>query len=75
MDPAGGARPQPSVHRWTDEEAETYFPQLGIALCVLGPGEPIGIDHREADQEDFLVLGPSEPTRYRDGLLPTVSDP
>jgi uncharacterized cupin superfamily protein len=41
---------------WTDVEAETYFPQLGIALCVLGPGEPIGMYHWEADQEDFLVL-------------------
>jgi uncharacterized cupin superfamily protein len=41
---------------WTDSEAETYFPQLGIALCVLGPGEPIGMYHWEADQEDFLVL-------------------
>jgi uncharacterized cupin superfamily protein len=41
---------------WTEAEAETWFPQLGIALCVLGPGEPIGMYHREADQEDFLVL-------------------
>jgi uncharacterized cupin superfamily protein len=41
---------------WTDEEAETYFPQLGVNLAVLGPGEPIGMYHREADAEDFLVL-------------------
>jgi uncharacterized cupin superfamily protein len=41
---------------WTDFEAETYFPQVGINLVVLGPGEPIGIYHWEADQEDFLVL-------------------
>jgi uncharacterized cupin superfamily protein len=41
---------------WTDEERETFFPQLGIALYVLGPGEPIGLYHWEADQEDFLVL-------------------
>jgi uncharacterized cupin superfamily protein len=41
---------------WTESEAETYFPQLGVALVVLGPGEPIGMYHREADQEDFLVL-------------------
>ena len=33
-----------------------YFPQVGIALFVLGPGEPIGMYHWEADQEDFLVL-------------------
>jgi uncharacterized cupin superfamily protein len=41
---------------WTEFEAETYFPQLGVALVVLGPGEPIGVYHWEADQEDFLVL-------------------
>lgn len=41
---------------WTDFECETYFPQLGIALYVLGPGEPIGMYHWETDQEDFLVL-------------------
>jgi uncharacterized cupin superfamily protein len=41
---------------WTDLEAETDFPQVGIALYVLGPGEPIGMYHWEADQEDFLVL-------------------
>ena len=41
---------------WTSDEAETYFPQLGISLVVLGPGEPIGMYHWEADQEDFLVL-------------------
>jgi uncharacterized cupin superfamily protein len=41
---------------WTDVEAETYFPQLGLALVVLGPGEPIGMYHWEADQEDFLIL-------------------
>jgi uncharacterized cupin superfamily protein len=41
---------------WTDVEAESYFPQLGMALVVLAPGEPIGMYHWEADQEDFLVL-------------------
>jgi uncharacterized cupin superfamily protein len=41
---------------WTEEEAETYFPQLGLNVVVLGPGEPIGMYHWEADQEDFLVL-------------------
>jgi uncharacterized cupin superfamily protein len=41
---------------WTDEEAETLFPQLGVNLVVLGPGEPIGMYHWEADAEDFLVL-------------------
>jgi uncharacterized cupin superfamily protein len=32
------------------------FPQVGISLFVLAPGEPIGMYHWEADQEDFLVL-------------------
>ena len=40
----------------TDFEAETYFPQLGVNLFVLGSGEAIGLYHWEADQEDFLVL-------------------
>jgi uncharacterized cupin superfamily protein len=42
---------------YTDVEAETYFPQLGVQLVRLEPGEPIGMYHWEADQEDFLVLG------------------
>ncbi|HEY2219369.1 MAG TPA: hypothetical protein VGH35_08510, partial [Gaiellaceae bacterium] len=41
---------------WTDDEAETYFPQLGISINVLAPGEPIGMYHLELDQEDFLVV-------------------
>lgn len=41
---------------WTDAEAAEHFPQVGINLFVLGPGEPIGMYHWEADQEDFLLL-------------------
>ena len=41
---------------WTDAEREAHFPQLGVQLLVLSPGEPIGMYHWEADQEDFLVL-------------------
>ena len=37
-------------------EGLTDFPQLGVTLFVLGPGEPIGMYHWEANQEDFLVL-------------------
>jgi uncharacterized cupin superfamily protein len=40
---------------WTPEE-DALFPQLGVNLCVLGPGEPMSMYHWEADQEDFLVL-------------------
>ena len=37
-------------------DGDTYFPQVGVSLFVLAPGEPIGMYHWEADQEDFLVL-------------------
>jgi uncharacterized cupin superfamily protein len=37
-------------------EERTDFPQLGINLQVLGPGEPMAMYHWENDQEDFLVL-------------------
>ncbi|HSC92778.1 MAG TPA: cupin domain-containing protein [Gaiellaceae bacterium] len=37
-------------------EGEPAFPQLGINVNVLGPGEPMAMYHWEADQEDFLVL-------------------
>jgi uncharacterized cupin superfamily protein len=39
-----------------DFDGETEFPQVGINLFVLAPGEPMGMYHWEADQEDFLVL-------------------
>jgi uncharacterized cupin superfamily protein len=51
--------------RWRDREGrglrclfegEPGFPQVGISVYVLGPGEPIGMYHWEADQEDFLIL-------------------
>jgi uncharacterized cupin superfamily protein len=41
---------------YKDEDCETHFRQLGVSLFVLGPGEPIGLYHWEADQENFLVL-------------------
>jgi uncharacterized cupin superfamily protein len=37
-------------------EGDEEFPEVGISLYVLGPGEPIGMYHWEAGQEDFLVL-------------------
>jgi uncharacterized cupin superfamily protein len=37
-------------------EAETFFPMLGIAIRVIGPGEPSTTYHGETEQEDFLVL-------------------
>jgi uncharacterized cupin superfamily protein len=41
---------------YTDAEAESWFPQLGMQLVRLEPGEPVGMYHWELDQEDFLVL-------------------
>ena len=46
-------RPGKAILRF---DGETDFPQLGIGLIVLGPGEPMAMYHWENDQEDFLVL-------------------
>ena len=32
------------------------FPDIGFTIVVLEPGQPSGRYHREANQEDFLVL-------------------
>jgi uncharacterized cupin superfamily protein len=32
------------------------FPELGINISVLQPGQPVGLYHEEGGQEDFLVL-------------------
>ena len=37
-------------------EGEPGFPQVGVHLVALEPGEPMSMYHWEADQEDFLVL-------------------
>jgi len=37
-------------------EGEPEFPQLGMHLVALAPGEAMAMYHWEADQEDFLVL-------------------
>jgi uncharacterized cupin superfamily protein len=37
-------------------EGKKRFPQLGINVNVLEPGQPMGMYHREAHQEDFLVV-------------------
>ena len=42
--------------RFASSRVRQDFPQLGINLSVLGPGEPMAMYHWEADQEDFLVL-------------------
>ena len=37
-------------------EGEPMFPQIGVHLVSLAPGEPMSMYHWEDDQEDFLVL-------------------
>jgi uncharacterized cupin superfamily protein len=37
-------------------EGKQRFPQLGINLNVLEPGQPMGMYHRENAQEGFLVI-------------------
>ena len=39
-----------------DFEGKRRFPDLGLNLNVLQPGQPMGLYHRENTQEDFLVL-------------------
>ena len=41
---------------YCDFEGKRRFPQLGINLSVLRPGESLGRYHAENAQEDFLVL-------------------
>jgi hypothetical protein len=52
--------------RWKNEgplgsycnfEGKRRFPQLGINISVLEPGEAMGMYHREKAQEGFLALG------------------
>jgi uncharacterized cupin superfamily protein len=37
-------------------EGEPEFPQLGMHLVALAPGDVMAMYHWEADQEDFLVV-------------------
>jgi mannose-6-phosphate isomerase-like protein (cupin superfamily) len=39
-----------------DFEGRRRSDQLGVNPFVLGPGEPMAMYHREADQEDFLLV-------------------
>ncbi len=51
-----GGDKKPSGSECSFESAEVEFPQYGIRLHVLEPGEPNGLYHGENQQEDFLVL-------------------
>ncbi len=44
------------VLRGRPELEEQTFPQVGVTLRVLAPGQSIGRYHAETDQENFLVL-------------------
>ena len=50
----GGKKPSGSECSFEGREFE--FPQIGIRLHVLEPGEPNGLYHSESEQEAFLVL-------------------
>jgi uncharacterized cupin superfamily protein len=47
---------KPSGSECSFESQQVEFPQVGIRLHVLEPGEPNGLYHSEAHQEAFLVL-------------------
>ena len=42
---------------YTRFEGDVHFPQIGINISVLTPGQPSCMYHGEDEQEDFLVLG------------------
>jgi uncharacterized cupin superfamily protein len=44
------------VLRDNPELEAAQFADLGFRLCVVQPGEPTTMYHRESNQEDFLVL-------------------
>jgi uncharacterized cupin superfamily protein len=46
---------RPVLRRRPDLDVRT-FPDLGVTLDVIGPGQPSGLYHAEGNQEDFLVL-------------------
>ena len=37
-------------------EGESEFPEVGVGVKVLWPGQPNGLYHAESVQEDFLVI-------------------
>ena len=47
---------EPLPARCVFESPDRRFPELGIGLRVLRPGQPSGFYHAESAQEDFLVL-------------------
>jgi quercetin dioxygenase-like cupin family protein len=52
----GGRGHSAPLTGWTDEEAETLFPQLGMQIAAVDQGQPLSMYHWETEQEDFLIL-------------------
>jgi uncharacterized cupin superfamily protein len=52
-------REREHLGRWCDFEGKKRFPQVGVNISVLRPGESLGRYHREKAQEGFLVLAGS----------------
>ncbi|MGA2929384.1 MAG: hypothetical protein ABSG43_26025 [Solirubrobacteraceae bacterium] len=38
-------------------EGDAHFDDLGVSLFWSQPEQPMSLDHHEAAQEDFLVIG------------------
>jgi uncharacterized cupin superfamily protein len=51
-----GGEKQPTGSECPFESRQAVFPQYGIRLHVLPPGQANGLYHSESEQEDFLVL-------------------
>ena len=51
-----GGEKKPSGAECVFESGEFFFKEFGFRIHVLAPGEPNGLYHSEAAQEDFLVL-------------------
>jgi uncharacterized cupin superfamily protein len=49
-------RDSPHFGAFTRFEGDAGFPQVGINIGVLAPGQPACMYHGENEQEDFLVL-------------------
>jgi uncharacterized cupin superfamily protein len=49
-------RQRPGRGAFCEFEGDGGFPQIGVNIQRLEPGEPMSMYHWEADQEDFLVL-------------------
>jgi len=49
-------RDRPGRGKLCDLEGDADFPEVGVFIDVLAPGETMAMYHWEADQEDYLVI-------------------